>query len=70
MNQRVVALGLVILLAVGVWSLAASQPQESKKGAKGMKLSKPRVTPLTEAEWTDEQRKVLEPFHQEGKTTM
>ena len=32
-----------------------------------MKLSKPRVSPLTEAEWTDEQRKVLEPVHREGR---
>ncbi len=32
-----------------------------------MKLSKPRVSPLTEAEWTDEQRKVLEPVHREGQ---
>ena len=32
-----------------------------------MKLSQPRIGPLTEAEWTDEQRKVLEPFHKEGR---
>src|SRR5712692_5905028 len=32
-----------------------------------MKLSQPRITPLTEAEWTDEQRKVLEPVHKEGR---
>lgn len=28
-----------------------------------MKLSKPRLAPLTEAEWTEEQRKILEPFY-------
>lgn len=28
-----------------------------------MKLPQPRITPLTEAEWTDEQRKVLEPVY-------
>ena len=28
-----------------------------------MKLSKPRIAPLAEAEWTEEQRKSLEPFH-------
>jgi 4-carboxymuconolactone decarboxylase len=32
-----------------------------------MKLSTPRITPLTEAEWTDEQRKVLEPYYKEGR---
>lgn len=32
-----------------------------------MKLSQPRIAPLTEAEWTDEQRKVLEPVHREGR---
>jgi 4-carboxymuconolactone decarboxylase len=32
-----------------------------------MKLSRPRITPLTEAEWTDEQRKVLEPVYKEGR---
>ena len=31
-----------------------------------MKLSKPRINPLTEAEWTDEQRKTLEPRYKEG----
>jgi hypothetical protein len=31
-----------------------------------MKLSKPRIEPLTEAEWTDEQRKTLEPRYREG----
>ena len=33
-----------------------------------MRLVKPRIAPLAEAEWTEEQRKVLEPFRQEGKT--
>ena len=28
-----------------------------------MKLSKPRIAPLTKEEWTDEQRKALEPFY-------
>ena len=33
-----------------------------------MKLTNPRIAALTEAEWTDEQRKLLQPFYQEGKT--
>jgi 4-carboxymuconolactone decarboxylase len=37
------------------------------KGGKAMKLSKPRITPLAEAEWTDDQRKVLEPYYKEGR---
>ena len=68
MNRKVVMLGLITVLAVGVWSLAVSQAEENKKGENGMRLTKPRITPLTEAEWTDEQRKLLEPFHKEGKT--
>ena len=32
-----------------------------------MKLSKPRIQPLTEAEWTEEQRPVLEPVYKEGR---
>ena len=32
-----------------------------------MKLSQPRIAPLTEAEWTDEQRTVLEPVQREGR---
>jgi 4-carboxymuconolactone decarboxylase len=32
-----------------------------------MKLSQPRITPLPEAEWTEEQRKVLEPVYKEGR---
>jgi hypothetical protein len=54
MNRGVVTLGLVTLLAVGVWSLAASQSQESRKGEQGMRLAKPRIAPLTEAKLTDE----------------
>ena len=56
MSRRVVALGLVTLLAVGVWSLAMSQSQEGRKGEKEMRLAKPRITPLTEAEWTHGKR--------------
>ncbi|MBI3245545.1 MAG: carboxymuconolactone decarboxylase family protein [Deltaproteobacteria bacterium] len=33
-----------------------------------MRLSQPRIPPLTETEWTEEQRKVLEPFYKEGQT--
>ena len=33
-----------------------------------MRLAKPRIAPLTEAEWTEQQRKLLQPFYQEGKT--
>src|SRR5712692_2328337 len=50
--------------------LAATHYLFSKKfskGGRGMKLSQPRITPLTEAEWTDEQRKALEPVHKEGR---
>lgn len=32
-----------------------------------MKLSKPRIAPLTPAEWTDEQRQALESIHSEGQ---
>jgi 4-carboxymuconolactone decarboxylase len=32
-----------------------------------MKLSQPRIAPLNEAEWTDEQRQVLEPVYKEGR---
>jgi 4-carboxymuconolactone decarboxylase len=34
----------------------------------GMRLTKPRIAPLTEAEWTNEQRKLLQPFYEEEKT--
>lgn len=68
MNRRVIGLGLVSLLAVGGWSLAASQSQQSGKGEHRMRLTQPRIAPLTEAEWTDEQRKMLESVHKEGKT--
>ena len=32
-----------------------------------MRLSEPRITPLTEAEWTDEQRELLDPYYREGE---
>jgi alkylhydroperoxidase family enzyme len=41
----------------------------SKRGEQqSMRLAKPRIAPLTEAEWTSEQRKLLQPFYEEGKT--
>jgi hypothetical protein len=33
-----------------------------------MRLAKSRIAPLTEAEWTEEQRTLLQSFYQEGKT--
>jgi alkylhydroperoxidase family enzyme len=33
-----------------------------------MKLSKPRIKPLEESEWTEEQRKVLAPVYETGPT--
>lgn len=67
MNKKVTALGIVTLFAVGLWSIAELQPQETRKEGMGMRLAKPRIAPLTEAEWTDEQRKELEPFYREGQ---
>jgi len=32
-----------------------------------MRLSEPRIAPVPEPEWTDEQRKVLEPFVSQGR---
>ena len=32
-----------------------------------MKLSQPRITPLTQDEWTDEQRETLESRYREGQ---
>lgn len=33
-----------------------------------MKLSKPRITPMAESEWSEEQRKVLAPVYETGPT--
>jgi hypothetical protein len=66
-HKKVIALGIVSLLAIGVWSIAEPQPQTSGPGGRGMRLSKPRIAPLTEAEWTDEQRQALEPSYKEGQ---
>lgn len=68
MNRKVVAVGLVTLAAVSFWFLTASESQEGKKARKRMRLSQPRIAPLAETEWTEEQRKVLEPFYKEGQT--
>lgn len=32
-----------------------------------MKLSQPRITPLAETEWTEEQRNTLEPVYKEAR---
>src|SRR5262244_3345745 len=64
MNKKVTALGVVTLFAVGLWSMGEPQSQEN---GQGVRLTKPRIAPLTEAEWTDEQRKELEPNYKEGQ---
>jgi 4-carboxymuconolactone decarboxylase len=66
-NKKVAAIGVVILLGAGLWSIAAPQPQDHSRGGTGGQLSQPRIAPLTEAEWTDEQRKELDPYYKEGQ---
>lgn len=68
MNRKIVAIGLVTLAAVSFWFLASSESQEGQHTGKGMRLSQPRIAPLAETEWTEEQRKVLEPFYKDGQT--
>ncbi len=67
MNRNVVALGIVTLVVVGLWSSAATQPQEPRPGGRGGQRSQPRIAPLTEAEWSAEQRQVLDPYYKEGQ---
>ena len=67
MNRKVIVTGIVTLLVVGLWSIAAPQPQDSRKGDMGEKLSQPRIPPLARAEWTEEQRQVLERYYTEGR---
>jgi 4-carboxymuconolactone decarboxylase len=67
MKKRVAALGFVTLCAIGVWSIAEPQPQTSGQEGMGVRLSKPRIAPLAETEWTAEQRQQLEPYYKEGQ---
>lgn len=68
MNRKVVVVGSVMVLAVSFCFLSTSESQEGTKEGRAMRLSQPRIAPLTEAEWTEEQRRVLEPFYKEGQT--
>ena len=67
MHRNIVTLGMLTVLGVGFWSLAASQPQETRTAGGGGRLLQPRIAPLAETEWTDEQRKELAPYYQEGQ---
>jgi 4-carboxymuconolactone decarboxylase len=67
MNKTVSALGISILLAVGVGAIGEPQAPAPRQGEMGMRLANPRIAPLTEAEWTAEQRRELEPVYREGQ---
>ncbi len=67
MNKKVVLAGLVSFCAVGLWVITEPQSQESTKEGAVKKLSAPRIAPLAEKEWNEEQRKELEPFYKEGQ---
>jgi alkylhydroperoxidase family enzyme len=58
---------MLTVLGVGLWSLAASQPQENRTAGGEGRLLQPRIAPLAETEWTDQQRKELEPYYKEGQ---
>jgi 4-carboxymuconolactone decarboxylase len=67
MHKTVVALGIGTLLAVGVGALGEPQAPAHQQGWMGKRLASPRIAPLTEAEWTAEQRQELEPVYREGQ---
>lgn len=57
--------GLVVLCVAGLWAIEEPQSQEKEGMAK--RPSAPRIAPLAETEWTEEQRKELEPIYKEGQ---
>jgi 4-carboxymuconolactone decarboxylase len=67
MNKTVIALGIVTLLALGVLALGKPHSPANQQGRMGVRLATPRIAPLTEAEWTAEQRRELEPIYREGQ---
>ncbi len=67
MSWKVEKIATVTLLVAVLSCLAASQPQHKKEGDNVERLSKPRILPLTREQWTEEQRKLLERFYEEGR---
>src|SRR5215813_6278481 len=69
MSKKVMLLlvGFLVFCAVGMWAIAEPQFQESTKEGAAKKSSEPRIAPLAETEWNEEQRKELEPYYREGQ---
>jgi len=67
MSRKVLKIATVTLLIAGLSSLAAPQPQDKREGDKVERPSKPRILPITREQWTEEQRKLLERFYEEGR---
>jgi 4-carboxymuconolactone decarboxylase len=67
MTKTVITLGIVILFAVGVGAIGEPHAPAPRQGEMGMRLATPRIAPLTEVEWTAEQRRELEPIYREGQ---
>jgi hypothetical protein len=66
-SKKVIMAGLIALCAVGLWAIEEPQSQEPTKEEMAKRLSAPRIAPLAETEWTEEQRKELEPPYKEGQ---
>ncbi|MGE0681444.1 MAG: carboxymuconolactone decarboxylase family protein [Candidatus Binatia bacterium] len=67
MSKKTILVGLVALCAVGLWVIEEPQSQESTKEGMAKRPSAPRIAPLAETEWTEEQRTELEPPYKEGQ---
>ena len=66
MGKKAMSVGLIALCVVGLWAINESRSQESTKERMAERLSAPRIAPLAETEWTEEQRKELESPYKEG----
>ena len=67
MGKKAMSVGLIALCVVGLWAINESRSQESTKERMAERLSAPRIAPLAETEWTEEQRKELESPYKEGQ---
>ncbi len=61
-------IGLLSILGLGVFLSLMGCASFKEGGQERARLKEPRVKPLAESEWTEEQRKILAPLKREGRS--
>jgi len=61
-------IGFFAVIGIGILFCQLGCASLKEGGQERVRLKEPRIKPLTESEWTEEQRKILTPLKRDGRT--